>query len=246
MKIQNIQKLLRLYFIENWKKDLLWVFGLTCLITFLIVQTNPGPYHSLIELLVAAVFLLSFPDRLFNNLGNPSQRIHYLMIPASTTEKVVTNILLANVYAVLGVAISVFVGYSLSYLVLELRNIPTLPDYMARYAELADWGTCGWISFETAISVFFFGSIYFRKKGFYKTAGIVSAVGMAFLSLFVLVLWLNLASTADLDFTNYSWEISMFYDVPSRLVELLYIIANIIFIIFFFGLSFLRMKETEA
>lgn len=247
MKIQNIKKLLRLYFIENWKKDLLWVFGPLCLITFLIVQIQSASlFPSIVELFVAAVFLLSFPDRLFNNLRSPSQGIHYLMIPANTTEKVVTNILLTNIYVVLGLAVSIYVGYSLSYLVLELRNIPNLPGYMERYARLADWDIIDWISFETALSVFFFGSIYFRKKGFYKTVGIASAVSTAFCSLFILVVWLNLVSTADLNFSNYSWYSTMFEDVPSKLIKPLYITVNIVVIVFFYGLSFLRMKETEA
>jgi len=242
MNIQHIKNLLRLYFIENWKRDVIWTFGILCLATLLFVQMNPREYSNAPEIIVAVIFLAITPDRLFKNIGRASQRIHYMMIPATSKEKIVTNILLANIYMVLGIAISIFVGYSLSYLILELRNIPDLPSYMERYASLGTWDLCGWLTFEAALSIYFFGSIYFRRKGFIKTIGVCAALGITFFLLYILVIGLNARCTlgpASADWISYNLSI---YDS----LEPLYIVGNIIAIIFFYGLSFLRMKETEA
>ena len=240
MNISNIKQLLKCYFIENGKRDLIWVFGLMALITFLVQQSNPYGTMMTAEILVALFFLFTYPDRVFKSLSNTSQSIHFLMIPASTKEKVTTGIFFVNIYMVLGLIISVWLGYSLSYLVLEFREVERMLPYMERYyMESFGVDIC---RLYAALSVCFFGSIYFRRKGFLKTVGITMAIGLITMLLVMFVLWLNVRLSCGGTIKNMQYGFSS----SANGMEFCHYLICAVVVVFFYGLSFLRMKETEA
>ena len=69
-----------------------------------------------IFLFIAVVMMLVYPSRVFNSLYQSSSRIHYLLIPASNNEKVLSSMLLVNIYYVFGMMICLFSGVFLGML----------------------------------------------------------------------------------------------------------------------------------
>lgn len=252
MNINNIKNLLVAYFIENWKKD---VINLSVMALITLVFNFIGPSHdSVIEVVVAVIWLFLYASRIFNELGNSSKSIHYLMIPANHYEKTVSAMLLVNVYFVLLMAAGIWVGYSISYflqnqILSALYDPSTLGSYMSRYhaSFLGD----GLLAFYVVMSIFFFGSVFFRKKAFVKTILWAFLIALAFGGIISFVIWLNMKSFGA---TTLNCDIHALFPLthqdPHIVNEVIpdgYCYAmECIIIVYFYVLSFLRLKETEA
>lgn len=239
MNIKNISNLLKAYFIENWKTDL-FQFGILAAIVLLFTIMNGTVSTLNFPIFAASIFLLVYPARLFGNLHNNSRRIHYISIPASNSEKVVTNIVLANVYYVLGLVVACSLGLALAHLYLTMRG------FAGVHLQTFFNGTMAMVLFAQ-LSMFFFGSIYFRRKTFLATLGVSLLIGTIFSTLVSLTLFVNgmLLIPKDASFNDYIWSFSS--DSMSENSTMIFI--NVIMgleMVFFYGLSFLRMKETEA
>ncbi|MDD2623004.1 MAG: hypothetical protein PHY06_08075, partial [Bacteroidales bacterium] len=89
LSLTRIKHLLNRYFIENWKKDL--YVGLVLLV--IAFASNPMAGFSSF---VYIVMILLYTGRIFGNLAHKESAQHYLMIPASTSEKLITNIFLSH------------------------------------------------------------------------------------------------------------------------------------------------------
>lgn len=244
MNIQNIKHLLKAYFIENWRRDILWTFGIVAIISFLYTVfcgfnewTNPAT-------MIAGILLAFFPQRVFGHLNNPSSRIHYLMIPANYKEKVTVNFMLVNVYATLGLALSLFTGYSLGYLAIRFTALYplTVGSYLSFFDRMfLDIDPL--LNVCLLLSILFFGSIYFKKRTTLKTLACCVIVMLIFAILVFVVTWLNLWHIVDRQIAFYR-ESGRCHALMSR--HSFSIAVKAIAIVFFYALSFLRMKETEA
>lgn len=243
MNIDNIKKLFQAYFIENGRRDLIWIFGVTAII--ILCMNLLSPYgNGTADIFIVLINLCIFPERFFHYLSNPSKSIHYLMVPANSREKVTVGIILLNVYIVIGLLISLFIGYSLSYLILNLSGAENLPAFMSRYAFGSD--IVFWIiAMFTALSVFFFGAIYLRKKSTIKTLGIGLLINFALSMIVMLVLFLNVRFATGAGLRSISYNLAS-NDLSENSAKGLFCIVNIMMIVFFYALSFLRLKETEA
>lgn len=244
MNIHNIKNLLKAYFIENWRRDLLWTFGLVAIVSFLYTVfcgfdewTNPAT-------MIAGILLAFFPQRVFSYLNNSSSRIHYLMIPANYKEKVTVNFLLVNVYAIVGLAFSLFVGYSLGYLAVRYTALYPLTEgsYLSFFDRII-LDIDPLLNVCLLISALFFGSIYFKKKSTLKTLACCVIIMLIFAILIFSVTWLNLWHIVDGQIAFYH-ESGRADGWMSR--HDFSIVVKTIAIVFFYALSFLRMKETEA
>lgn len=233
MNIKNIKNLFKAYFIENWKTDL-FQFGILAVIVFFATTISASNLH--FPIFVASVFLMIYPERLFRNLHGNSSKIHYLSIPASNSEKVLTNIVLANVYYVLGLAVFCCLGLGLAHLYMTLRG------YDGVNFDTFLSGTSVMLLFAI-LAMFFFGSIYFRRKTTLATLGVSLLIGTIFVTLYALTLWINgiLLIPKDAAYNDYVWSFSS--DAMSEISEVIILGLGMVF---FYGLSFLRLKETEA
>ncbi len=244
MNIQNIKKLLKAYFIENWRRDILWTFGIVAIVSFLYTVfcgfdewTNPAT-------MIAGILLAFFPQRVFGHLNNSSSRIHYLMIPANYKEKVTVNFLLVNVYAILGLAFSLFVGYSLGYLAVRFTALyPLTEGSFLSFFDRMFLDIDPLLNVCLLLSALFFGSIYFKKRTTLKTLACCVIIMLFFAILLFVVTWLNLWHIVDGQIAFYH-ETGRSYALMSH--HNFSIAVKAIAIVFFYALSFLRMKETEA
>ncbi len=238
MNTKNITNLLKAYFIESWKTDLFQFGILVAIVLFGTIMNGAGMQFAIF---CATIFLMIYPERLFRNLHSNSPKIHYLSIPASNSEKVVANMLLANIYYIAGLALSCVIGFGLAHLYLTMRGY-----------DGVNLGTCingnGILLIYSLLAVFFFGSVYFRKRTTLSTIGVGMLIGMIFATLFSLVLWVNgmILIPKDAVFGDYRWSFDFPEDLSERFLNVLFYLSLSAEIIYFYALSFLRLKETEA
>lgn len=235
MNIQNIKNLFKAYFIENWKTDL-FQFGILAVIVLFNTTMIGGLDELKFAIFIASIFLMIYPSRLFRNLHNNSQRIHYLSIPASNSEKVLTNMALANIYYVAGLILSCAIGLGLSHLYLTMRGFEGV--HINTFLS-----GVGIMLIFSVLAVFFFGSIYFRRKTTLATLGVSLLIGTIIITLYALTLWINgiILIPKGAAYNDYMWSSSS-YVIPDA-VQM--IILGLV-MVFFYALGFLRMKETEA
>lgn len=143
---------------------------------FLIASASGGgdEFHTslFVNILVVGGFVVS--STAFSELNDPKTGIHYLMLPGSSLEKYVAKLLLTSI----GWTVSVLVLYTFASVVGTLVGglfFDTTPGVFLP-ATRAIWVSIA--SYLVAQSIFLFGSIYFRKVAFLKTA--LTAVVVAF------------------------------------------------------------------
>lgn len=242
MNIKNIKNLFNAYFIENWKTDLFQFGILAAIVLFGTLTSNSGGTYSNIPVVISSIMLMIYPDRLFRNLHSSSPKIHYLSIPASNGEKVLVNMLLANIYMVAVVVLACAVGYGLAHLYWIMRGFDVAFHHGPHIYP------SGVLFIYTMLSVFFFGSIYFRRRTTLSTFGVGLLIVTFFSVLFTLTMWVNGMTLIPKDaaFHDYMWDVSFSSSLSDTTSSIMAYITMAVTIIFFYALSFLRMKETEA
>ena len=83
MNINNIIKLIKAYFYENWQKDVIYNFVIMLAVAFFATLMDPG--DPTVVFFAAAILVVLYPCRLFSQLHNSSSRMHYLTIPANSS-----------------------------------------------------------------------------------------------------------------------------------------------------------------
>lgn len=241
MNIKNITNLLKAYFIENWKTDLFQLGILSAVILIGSILNGGVEDMSSFAMTVAVIFLMIYPERLFRNLHGNSSKIHYLTIPASNGEKVVANMLLTNIYFVAVVVLACALGLGLAHLYLTARGMGGL-----RFQPNTYWDRI--LVIYAGLSVFFFGSIYFRKRTTLSTIGVGLLVVTLFFILLSLTMWVNGMTLIPegANFHDYFWDFDFSYSMSDKASDILGYTLCSVAIVYFYTLSFLKMKETEA
>ncbi|MFW6291602.1 MAG: hypothetical protein ACOC7V_04670 [Spirochaetota bacterium] len=143
---------------------------------FLFASASGGgsEFHTslFVNILVIGGFVVS--STAFSELNDPKTRIHYLMLPGSSLEKYVAKLLLTSI----GWTVSVVVLYIFATAVGTLLGglfFATTPGVFLPTSRTIWVSMAGYLVSQ---SIFLFGSIYFRKVAFLKTA--LSAIVVAF------------------------------------------------------------------
>ena len=246
MNINNIIKLIKAYFYENWQNDVIYNFLIVMAIALFSMLLSP--FDTGVVFFAAFFLIIYYPCRLFSKLQKPSSRIHYLMIPATNGEKVVAGMLLANVYYVIVIALSLLIGTLLGYGILNIVK-PDLVEMLGmsigdafKQANLLQGKNI--LLLYTAISMMFFAAIYFRKSPFWKLL-LVGFIATLVLGIIMTgTEWLNVRLTVPAAIRN-----GNYYRTEHHLVSssdwFSYVFACVT-IVYFYAMSFLRMRETEA
>ena len=148
-------------------------------------------------------------------------------------------------YAVVLLLLSIVIGYSLSYLILKFVGKTDMDPFLSQLKVNHIGATL--IFFYMSVSVFFFGAVYFRRKPVLKTFALIMAISFILSALSMLVLFLNVRFTMHTGMANVQYSfLSDSSNLPELASNILGFIFCIGFIVFFYALSFLRLKETEA
>ncbi|MCL2132190.1 MAG: hypothetical protein FWH36_07060 [Lentimicrobiaceae bacterium] len=233
MNTTRIINLFRAYFIEH-KKMLL----ICCLIAFAAAVLDFGlSYEAELSLLAVCFLPLWVVGSFFNSALKRNNSSHFFTLPATTGEKFLNAVLFAVVFAIT-VQILYIAGAYAGYYGLRPILIPDASNLYERVGgrlffngklELEPY-----LLYAAALSVFLFGSIYFKKNAFWMT--IVSGIGLALG--YGLYIWALIRITFE-DTTFRVYSISF----PYSLDKYIFPIAAILL---FLSLTYLRLKETEV
>ena len=250
MNINNITKLLKVYFISNWKKDLSEFLIMIAIMIFSMISAGG---FSLAKF-VAFILICIYPSRVFNYLYQQSSRMMYLTIPATNEEKVTTGIALVNVYYTLVIFVALTIGILMGYGAEMMfygghgvfSNIGFGNTFSSFMKDIFNSSTL--LLLYTTLSAFFFGAIYFKKRTFGATFGVMACLGI----IGSIVMFLTIQLNAMASFSTTSWMPYPFFDVTfdfgfSETTEkVIPYLLSFLTIVYFYAMSFLRMKETEA
>ena len=224
--------LIKKYIIEQWRKDLLLF-----LIAFLLMTIDGILFEG--EGLASLVVIggMFYISGIFSFNNARSKDIDYLMLPASSLEKTVTNIGIVHLYINAILLAAIILG---SYFGLMMRDLLFANGQGIALSHIANI-----ITLDTILTVLFFqalfifGSIYFKKSSGIKTAAIFIAICIfiTILDISVIAKFANISSINTMQFET----LGMSYKSGGASV-----ISNCAFIIFFWLLTFFRLRETEA
>ena len=233
-------------FLQNWKKDLcifLCLMGGMAIwkwITIMMISLSGDVdfasgvvlFYMPMNFAVAAT-LIVLASLTFRRLSNQSSGIMYLTLPASTLEKVVVNVLLVNVYYFVLLILSGLAGYALCLCLLA-------PTYSAANV------------FEC------FKFIYWSEFGYYALLITAGAAAMLFASVYfkkLALLWSFLIGIAVL-FISIAVDIAILYiadgsltrpwHLPNGGAQAMYIVILSLVTLFFWFMTWLRLRETEV
>jgi len=151
-----------------------------------------------------------------------------------TAEKFIHAVMVILAFGVALAALFLAGGYLGAYLIRPLYNSDAnVLHVSSQILKMASW------DFMLSLSIFLFGSIYFRKNAFIKTLVSMSGVGMVvtfYILGLIYIVFGGLSSEI-----NYSMNIDRF----SFLQNYYYVLYGI-FTLFFLSLTYLRLRETEV
>jgi len=241
MNINNIIKLVKAYFYENWQKDI-YSFGLVFVLAFL--STAVGIFDSVILYGGMVALIAIYPLRYFDKLHQSSSRIHYLMIPATNEEKVLTGIILTNIYFISLIFISAILGVLLGCGVLKLTTPEMTINCKEMISRMLPSTVRSYMVIIMVVSVIFFGAIYFRKSPAWKIVLVSLAVFLVLGAIMAGTEWLNVVMTVPAEIRNGNY-VRVEHSISENWEWSPYVTLCVI-TLYFYAMSFLRMRETEA
>lgn len=226
-------------FLQNWKRDLcifLCMMGGMAIWKWLsVVLFQRGclflTYQPINFAVAATVFCLA--SLTFRRLSNQSSGIMYLTLPASTLEKVVVAILQVQVYYFLLLFLPGLAGYVLSLCMLA----PMYPsENVFFFIKLIEWEGFGYnlLALTAGASVMLFASVYFRKLALLWS----SLIGFAVIFVTIVI------DTAIARFFDGMMVRSCQLSQSGR--EAMYIMIFSLITLFFWFMTWLRLRETEV
>jgi hypothetical protein len=154
ISLNRIQYLFSKYFIENWKRDLS-----NFLILFIIAGFSGYQLDLSLSVIIFVILAFIYAGRIFGMFSHKPKGMNYLLIPASTAEKTIVNLILVNVYYLSALFISCVVGIIFGNLLNSLVHNYSFTWDFVKQAISFDYTT--FLPLLLCESMLIFGSIYF-------------------------------------------------------------------------------------
>ncbi|MFP4112991.1 MAG: hypothetical protein ACOC2Y_00030 [Spirochaetota bacterium] len=210
-----------------------------------------GDFHSslFINILVIGGFVVS--SMAFSDLKDPKTGLNYIMIPGSTLEKYLAKLLLTSVGWTLAVIMGYTAATALAATIAPLFFATTPGFFLPVGRDI--WNAIA--AYLVTQSVFLFGSVYFKKAAFIKTAlwAVLAAASLAIV--YLATVRLAFAPAFEGFFLVRPGIDSQFVpgvpdDVLERLQDTLTVSGKILYWavmpVFFWVAGVLRLRETEV
>ena len=233
ISLSRLKNLFIEYIILNWKRDLI-VFGVFFLLYFFFGYKGEPSNRFEIAIVVMVVLL----GRLFKFVENQHRKINYFLTPANIEEKFTANILISHLYFALLFIVALVLGYNAGRLIYDFYHYSAPAFYNA---ELFNYHN---ILFLFGIqSVFMFGALFFKKRGVLKT--FLCLIGLLTIGIIVAI---KLLAALDLirpdNFEDFVYVMNKLVDSPFG--DSIFQIINYLVILFFWTLSYFRLKRMEV
>jgi hypothetical protein len=236
----NINKIilqLKQYFLENQDKELMY-WGIMALIFTLIHQE--GSF-----LFILSISGLIFAARQFKAFGHTPSGIHFLMIPATQAEKIITAVLLNTVYY--------FIMSVVTYTIGNLLGSTLFNNMMSTQAEISwslftgeqhtIWSVL--ISFISTQAIYMLGSLIFIKHPVRKTilSIIAITVTLYIIEYFIFqIVFGNETKLADL----LPFFTEKFANPDDSFYKIITLLIQGVFAIILWVVSYFRLAEKEV
>ena len=241
--------LARNIWIQNKSKDLHLALLIVAIMTFIGLVSSANEDYNLLNLPLKIIVIV-LAGTTFKKLAIPSQAVSYFMIPVSTAEKTIVAILFLQLYYIIGIGILSFVGFYIGQIIHNLiLFIPffkqlfieiesTTPHFTLSSISYSDIGT-SLLNLTLYVSIFLFGSIYFRKNAIIKT--LLSVGGFIFAIMIINIIILGIVNI------NHPYNHTSFNLVNLSVeTNIISYTLKVLAILFFWFITYLRLKETEA
>ena len=250
ISIKNIIKLIKKFFIERWKIEMFTYLAifLALFSTYYFCRTIGRAFEIsiIIEIGILGTMIV-LAANIFSPLVSKKSSVLYLTLPANSSEKVIANLLISNIIRPLSFVLSWFVGSALAFLlpIVSIFNRPynvyfqNFWDKITRFQSF-ELGIAITIFF-LALAIFSFASVYFRKSALIKML-------LTFLVVFTIFCLFNVLAVFGItEYFNHYGIIDKIELIVNPIVYKIILFSFLWLVtIFFWILSYFRLKETEV
>jgi hypothetical protein len=245
---KRIGLLLKRYFLENMNYEVMLWGTLTMIFTFV----HQPDFFSTILNMSGVLYAV----RQYKSLTHTVSGMHFFMIPAKQTEKLISSILLTTVYfflmtwmvyllgSILGGLISKFylgTSMDIKWDVFTTTSHPYENGMMLTNVNNTFWQT--FCKFTTIQAIFLLGSLYFRKNATLKTILSLIAIGIGF-SIIELFIIQQIFGEQSAGLQNFSLSISS--DNMGSTVGWVTQLGGLLLTPYLWLISYYRLTEREV
>lgn len=239
--------LIKRYFIENKQRELSF-WGIV-IVVFMIMHDS-----STIEMFLYVTGFI-FAARMFKVFSYTPGGMHYLLIPATHIEKLVTTILLSTVYYFIMILITYTIGNLLGTTIgnaIFSMNHPVSLDFFQMESLSKVWGNTVvqhkglvdiFFTFALIQSIFLMGSVYFKKNAIGRTIMTFIAISILLGIIEVIIFKLTFGS---FNLRDQSFNLSISGDNLFPGFEAATQYLKYLMIPFFWLVSYFRLTEKQV
>lgn len=239
ISLQRMQWVFSKYMTENWKKDIrdfLILFFLCMIFSGNSIRTGLPYFFLYLMVLVNSA-------NVFSVFGNRNKGTDYLMIPASTFEKLTVNLFIIHIFKTIGYFIMLVLGVKIGSWIYSMFVFTQItPAHFSEIVSVVTISTVlALISFQAA---FIFGSLYFKKAAFLKSL-LVSFIALTGMGLITALLIVNFLNINDPYYTA-GFKLNIEPEMLNTGALILSAVTSLIPVVYFWVMSYLRLREMEA
>ena len=246
--LQRTTNLFLTYFTGGWRKDLR---NFLVMFILAIIFAKSGVAYETSFLILLVLYSIDVAGA-FSHLGDKTKRLDYLMIPASTFEKMVNSLFIVHIYKLLLYFAAFMLGSIVGNWLLPLLLSPNYLNTICPTDLGRNFSAYFKPEFHLAIlffqSILLFGSIYFKKSALIKTALALFAFSAVF-TIGYTILFYSFSETVDIygnTLEYYFNKMSSVENIVSDTGNILRYVVIICSTLYFWTLSYLRLRETEV
>ncbi len=220
--------------------------GVLLIISLMVAYFQPGSLAVLTPTYLTIMFIggYIFTSSIFSELNEPRKAFHYLTLPVSLSERLLSAWLLTGIIFPVIALLMIFVIIFLANLIMNLTFdfSPFAYVFSGNYAQ-------AFKNYLITQSVFLLGAAYFRKYNFLKTLLVLFVLFVAFMSIIGLLGWLIIAPLAESSMQAMeSGEMTLNMDPTSIkwIPKAANIIYNYLMLPFFLIASWFTLKERQV
>lgn len=249
MSIINIKHLISHHFISHWKRELK-IFAIMIFCAFFLLRAQ----DNVLETFVWLAVLYSLVE--LKSIYAENKGMNYLLLPAQTSEKIASTFIIHQIFYVLLSMAALALAYGINWLIAQKTGLYFWTDYALKWqifnfsqvvnALLSIW--CWQV-------IFVFGGFYFKR---HPGLGILlTFIGIGIITSMLIGICTSIVITHDIHYPHF---VTRLFDLtnPSILgsdgifdnnftnFPGLFYILSAVHIIFWWLMSFLRLRETEV
>lgn len=249
MSIINIKHLIGHHFISHWKRELK-IFAIMIFCAFFLLHAQ----NYVLETFVWLAVLYSLVE--LKSIYAENKGMNYLLLPAQTSEKIVSTFIIHQIFYVLLSMAALALAYGINWLIAQKMG-----NYYWMVYPLK-WQT---VNFSQAMNtllsiwcwqvIFVFGSIYFKR---HPGLGILlTFIGIGIITSMIIGICTSMVITHDIHYPHF---VTRLFDLSQQTILQsdgyfdnnftnfpgIFYILSAVHIIFWWLMSFLRLRETEV